>query len=272
MSTLEKILTIIKSDKFYGPIVVIVISLITYKIISRIIENISFKGKSELDNKKRLTIVLLFRNIFKYILVIIVVVLILGIYDIDTTSLVAGLGIAGVVIGLALQDALKDIIAGISIIMDNYYVVGDLVEYNGFTGTIYEFGLKSTKIKGNKGDMLIIANRNIDKIINLSKKRTMLYLEIPTAYEESHKKVEKVLNSALEELKKNSDVIANDTKYLGINEFSGSNINYMIQIKCNQGTHYAVKREAFRIIKEAYEKNNIKIPYNQIEVHHGQDI
>ena len=219
-----------------------------------------------------MTIVYLFRNILKYVLALISIIAILNIYGVNTSSLLAGLGVVGVVIGLALQDALKDIIGGINIIMDNYYVVGDLVTFGDFTGNVIEFGLKSTKIKGLKGDILIVANRNIDKIINLSQKRTVIFLNIPTAYEENHEKVEKSLESALKKLRKNENVLDKDTKYLGINEFGSSSISYLIQIKCLQGTHYAVRREALRLVKEAYEKDNIKIPFDQIEVHHGKDI
>ena len=68
--------------------------------------------------------------------------ILLNLYGVNTTSLIAGLGIAGAVLGLALQDALKDIFNGLSIIFDNYFVVGDLVDYNGFVGTVTDFGLK----------------------------------------------------------------------------------------------------------------------------------
>jgi small conductance mechanosensitive channel len=272
MEIFTKILEFIKSSKFYGPILIIIVALILEKTIEKIIDNASIKGRTELEKKKRMTIVLLLKNISKYIIAIIAVVAILDVYGFDTTSLVAGLGVAGVVIGLALQDALKDIIGGINIIMDNYYVVGDLVEFEDFRGTVKEFGLKTTKIQSAKGEMLIVANRNIDKIINLSQKKAVIYLDIPTAYESDEKLVEKALNNALQKLKKDERVYSNDTTYLGINEFSASSINHLLQIKCNQGTQYAIRRLALKLVKEEYDKNGIKIPYDQIEVHHGSDI
>ena len=59
--------------------------------------------------------------------------ILLNLYGVNTTSLIAGLGIAGVALAFGLQEALKDIVSGIGIIMDNYFVVGDVVDYNGFT-------------------------------------------------------------------------------------------------------------------------------------------
>ena len=173
---------------------------------------------------------------------------------------------------LGSQFALKDIISGINIIMDNYYVVGDYVKYGDFTGIITSFGLKSTKIKDFNGNVLNIANRYIDKIINISQERHVIYLRVPTAYEASEEKVKKVLLSVLEKLGKLADVDGKECNYLGIDDLGDSAVKYLITIKCKQGSEYRVRRAALTLIKEAYDKNNIKIPYNQIEVHNGSKI
>jgi len=119
--------------------------------------------------------------------------------------------------------------------------------------------------------VLIVANHNINTIINASQKKANLYIEIDTAYEEKCSKVEKVLNSVIEEAIKEK-LIYEDSTYLGINDLGASSVKYLINIHCNQTERYNVKRLMLKKIKLAYEKNNIKIPYNQIEVHHGQDI
>ena len=272
MKTIENIINSVETPKFYGPILSIFIAYVIYKIVESAIDKASFKGKTELEKKKRQTIVLLFKNAVKYLLVVIVLINILSIYGVNTSSLLAGLGVIGAVVGLAFQDALKDIIGGINIILDNYFVVGDLVTFGDFTGTVKEFGLKSTKIQSAKGEVLILANRNIDKIINLSQKRCGIMLTIPTAYEEDHNKVEKVLTSVLKKLLKEENVFEEGTEYLGIDSFGSSSINYLIKVRCIQGSQFAVRRLALKYIKEAYEKEKIKIPYDQIEVHHGSDI
>ena len=70
----------------------------------------------------------------------------------------------------------------------------------------------------------------------------------------------------------NDGLISDESTYLGINELGSSAVKYLIKIRCNQEDRYTVKREILGRIKLAYEKNKIKIPYNQIEVHHGQSI
>lgn len=272
MEIFEKVLDFIESPKFYGPIIISLIAWVIYSLIAKAIDKASIKGKTELEKKKRKTIIILFKNITKYVLMILVILSILNIYGVNTSSIVAGLGVIGAVIGLAFQDALKDIIGGINIIVDNYYVVGDLVKFDDFTGTIIEFGLKSTKIQNASGEVMIVANRNIDKIINLSQKKQVIFLKVPTAYECDHKLVEKVLTKVADELGKEKDVVEKETEYLGIDSFESSSISYLLKIKCSQGSQFAIKRLALKLIKESYEKNNIKIPYDQIEVHNGSDI
>ncbi len=272
MNTINKTIKIIKSFKFYGPILVIIISIIIYNILKNIISKISVKGKNELERKKRKTIVSLLTNIIKYIIVLVDGLIILNIYGVNTSSILAGLGIAGVVIGLALQDALKDIISGVNIIMDNYYMVGDYVRYENFTGYIETLGLKSTRIVNGNNEVLNIANRNIDKIVNLSQKKSIIYITIPTAYECKYEDASKAINKVLAKIKKLDYVVANDCQFLGIDELDNSAVNYYVQIKCETKRRFECKRTFLNLIKEEYDKENIKIPYQQIEVHHGENI
>lgn len=259
------------NPKVYGTVIILLSSYIIYKILYDIVDKIVIKGKDELEIKKRTTILHLFRNIARYLILIIMILLLLNLYGINTTSLITGLGIAGVVVGLGLQDVLKDVFNGISIIFDNYYIIGDIVEYEGFTGTVIEFGLKNTKIKKYTGEVLIISNRNIDKIINITQEKASTCISIPTAYEEDYDKVEKVIKDTLDSFKENNKEVSK-IEYLGINELADSSIIYQVLITCNRGKQWAVKRAFLKEIKIAYEKNNIKIPYNQLEVHNGTKV
>ena len=255
----EKILEIIFSKKIYGPIAVIVIAVVFYNVIVAILNKATIKGRTELDKKRRNTLIILFNNIMKYIISIIAILIILDIYGVNTTSLVAGLGAAGLLVGLALQDALKDIIGGINIVMDNYYVVGDNIKYKDFTGTVISFGLKTTKIKSLSGDVLIVTNRNIDSIINLSQKQTIMPFEISVSSDIDHKLVKKVIEKIVIDINKYNYVDEKESMYLGIDKISGANTVYTFQIKCMQGKEAPLKREILEKIKDTFAKNNIKL-------------
>lgn len=271
MEFLQKALEFIMTKQIFGTALVILISYIVIHISNGFISKIFVTGKSSYEIKKRKTIIKLIQSIFKYVIIFLAILIILDFYGVNTKSLIASLGIAGAVIGLALQDTVKDFISGISLILENYLAVGDIVTYNDFTGEVIELGLRTTKIKAFNGEVLIVANHNIDTIINTSQKSSNLYLEIDTAYEAKCADVEKVLKEVIKKAVEDK-LILPDSEYLGINELSAHSTKYMINIHCHQSKRYSVRRDILKRVKEAYEEHDIKIPYNQIEVHHGQDI
>lgn len=272
MDKFLKLVSLITKKEVYGFIITVLLGIILYRISVVVLEKIVTSGKTEYDRKKRRTIVELLKNIFKYVIGIIVILFILNLYGYDVKALVAGLGILATVLGLALQDTLKDFIGGITIIIENYFVTGDIVEYNGFTGTVIELTLKSTKIKSPSGNVLIISNRNINEVINLSQKVATIFVHIPIAYEEDVLSVEKIINNKiLKEANKIEGVTKNSSKYHGISKLDSSSVNYLISVDCKQDKRWQIERELLRISLILLNQNNIKIPYEQVEVHNAKD-
>lgn len=264
---IQTITSIILSYKFYGPLITICITFFLVKISKKTVKRLVKDSKS-IEVKKRNTIVALGENILKYFFIIIALLIILAIWGVDITSLVTGLGIVGVVGGLAIQDALKDIIAGVNIIMDNFFVVGDIVKFNDFTGEVIEFGLKNTKIKNVDGVVLVVSNREIASIYNLSQKSSSVAIIVPVAYEEKEEKVAQILTDVckqIDELK----LTTKNTEYLGIDSLGDSSVNYLVRAYCNAGDQYELKRKILGLIKNELDKKKVKIPYPQVEVHNG---
>lgn len=267
---MEKFIKFIVRKEIIGPIIIVFLSLVAYYIISALINKLIKQGKSSFEIKKRNTVIQLLKNLFKYILIAVCLIAILDIFGVNVTSIVASLGIASAVGALALQDTLKDVINGTNIIMDNYFVVGDTVTYNNFTGKVIQLGLRTTKIQNVDGKVLTISNRNISEVINMSQKTASVLIEIPTAYEEKTEKVEKVIEQIVEEIKTWETVNKDDTAYIGITNLADSCVTYGIRIYSSPGRIWEYKRQALRLAKIRYEQNKIKIPYNQIEVHNAK--
>lgn len=264
----DLIYNVISSHKFYVPVLTICLAILIIKSSERLVKRIVNKDSKSLETKRKNTIVHLVQNIIKYVIIILAIIIILSVLGVNVTGLIAGLGVFGVVAGLAIQDALKDIIMGCNIIMDNYYVVGDTVTYNGFTGEIIEFGLKSTKIKNVDGRVLIVANRNISEIQNISQKSATVTITVPTAYKEKEEKVERVLKGVCE-IVDTWDLSTKQTEYLGIDSLSSSSVDYLIRAHCVSGNQYELKRKILGLVKKEFDKNKIEIPFTQIEVHNG---
>ena len=182
---------------------------------------------------------------------------------VDVSSMLAGVGIASVIIGLAVQDALKDIIRGFNILSDHYFVVGDVVTYGEFTGKVLVIGLRTTKIQDIATDNVIsIANRNIEQIQVVSRS---LYVNFPMPYELPVDTAEEVIKEIMEEISKGNEV--EEVEYKGVKELAESSIKYLLKITCPPERRLQVGRDVLGCILRVLEKNNIQVPYNQIDVH-----
>lgn len=260
-------LKFITSKLFYLPLLYILGGIILYIIVSKMINQISkfdIKQNKGLD-KRKTTIISLIKNIIKYIIAIIVLIMILNLYGINTTSIIASLGVASLVIGLAFQDIIKDFLAGVFMIFDNQYAVGDYVKINGFTGQVISLGLKTTKIKSYTGEVMCLSNSSFTEVINYSLNHSNLVIYIPISYETKIERVEKILENIKEQMKENENFY--DLKLLGIDSFDDSCIKYAVMIECVEMTQHGVKRELLKLIKTKFDKEGISIPYNKLDIH-----
>lgn len=261
-------LEFLQSEKFYLPIIYIVLGILIYVIVSKTItkvNNINIKYGGKGVDKRKNTVIALIKNIIKYVIAILVIILILGVYGVDTTSLVASLGVVSLVVGLAFQDIIKDFLAGVFLIFDNAYAVGDVVEINGFKGEVISLGLKTTKIQAYTGEVKILANSCFQEVINYNLNPSKILIYVPVGYEVEIEKIEEILENIKKEIVKNKDVRSMDL--LGVDEFKDSYISYAIVVECASMTHFGIKRQVLKLIKREFDKEGIEIPYNQLDVH-----
>lgn len=254
------------------PIIYIILGVLFFEIIKNIIKKAENKTmlKKRHQQKRMKTINSLIINIIRYIIIIIIGTMILSNFGVNVQSIVAGLGITAAIIGLAFQDVAKDFLAGISIILEDQYEIGDLVEINGFTGEVVNLGLKTTRLKNFKGQTLIIANHTITQVINYNLNNTKAIVDVSVGYEHSSEEVETVLNKLFEKLYKKIPKTVGKIQILGINELEESGVIYRIAVETLPGEHIPVERRLRKEIKEALDQAKIKIPYKQIEVHNGK--
>ncbi len=255
------------------PIIYILMGVVIYNIIKNIISKLprfSKKALKPAQAQRVKTIRLLILNIIKYIIVILVVLAILSVFGINVKSILAGLGIGTAIIGLAFQDMAKDLIAGIGIITEGTYDVGDTIEVEGFMGEVIALGLKTTQIRNYKGAVKIISNRYMDNLINYSLNNSLAQVDVSVAYEHNSKEVEEVLNQLIKDLNGKIEFAKKDIEVWGVEDLADSSVVYRVVVECEPTKNFIVQRKLRKEIKDAFDKAKIKIPYNQIEVHNGK--
>ena len=252
----------ITSEKFILPIVYIIVGIIIYNIIKSFINRIS-KHK-RVDNKRK-TIISLINNIIKYLIMIFIVLGILSLYGVDTSGIITSIGVFGVVIGLAFQDIVGDFLAGVLILFDNHYSIGDTVTIDSFTGEVIGFGLMTTKIRAATGEVLILSNSSFKKVINYNMNNTTHYINIDVSYDTDIDKLENTLKDMTKEVEKIDGYVGN-YKLMGIQEFASSSIKYMVMLECKTNQRFQVKRDFNMILKRYLDKAKIEIPYTKVDV------
>lgn len=258
---LDKILV----KEVVGPILIILVSLLVYLVIKSVVNNVFKIRNKYIDKRKSKTINGLINNLIKYFIIIIDIVMILDIFGIDTKTLIASLGVVGFVVGLAVQDTLKDFVAGMSIILENQYRVGDTITIKGFRGEVISLGIKSTKIKAYTGEVMIVPNHLIEEVVNHSLDKSLAVVDIPVSYDTDLKKLESILSNLFSKL--SIDGITGDIKILGLESYDDSSISYRVVVDTIPMKHYQVERELKRAIKLELDKNGIEIPFPQVVVH-----
>lgn len=264
-----KILGVLIPKEVYMPIIIIAIAFILNKICQQIIKKTFNPEKKhhKFDSRKLMTIKSLLSTLFRYVIYIVAVLAILNVFGVNTAAIITGLGVFSLVIGLALQDVLKDVLVGVSILFENQFAVGDLIKIGDFTGTVISLGVKTTRIQAYTGEVKIISNRNISEVINYSMDKTMAVVDISVAYESKLDKVEKILKVTAATLKEKIPSLVGDVEILGVEKLDDSSVVFRVAGKCKPAKHFEVQRQLRKEFKNALDKNGIKIPYPQIEVH-----
>lgn len=223
--------------------------------IARMAEN------SALTKRTGRAVIELLGNFVKYIAVLVLVFLFLSALGVNTAELLAGLGILGLVLGLGVTSLVEDVVAGIFIIGERLFDVGDIVVVDDFRGRILSIGIRSTQIEDDGGDILIMRNSTIENLVNMTNRSSYAICDIPINPLESFAHVEEVINNAhLEKLKERYPEIEKGPFYLGLSEINDMGVQVITFVAiCQEDTKYWIQRIMNRELKLLFEKNGIKL-------------
>ena len=214
--------------------------------------------------KKGKAIVEITCSLVKYVAVIVLLFFVLKAFGIDTSAILAGIGILGLVVGLGAQPLIADILAGLFIVFEGIFDVGDIIVYNGFRGTVKEIGIRTTQILDTGGNIKIVNNSNLKEVINMTNQLSLAICDIGIEYGESLERVEAILKANFDKVKEAIPDIKEGPFYKGVAELGDSAVVIRFAALCEEGARYQVERDMNRQFKLLFDKNNINIPFPQI--------
>lgn len=185
---------------------------------------------------------------------------------INSSSLLASAGILSLVIGLGAQSLIKDIIAGIFIVFEGEFRVGDIVTINDYRGTVLDIGLRTTKIMGIDGNIKILNNSDISGVLNMTQEASYAICDISIEYGQDIEYVEEVLSRELPVLKEKNPKILEGPVYAGVESLGDSGVLLKIYCKCNEADILTVTRYLNREVLQIFYRNDINVPFNNVTI------
>ena len=219
-----------------------------------------------MKNKKIATFISLSFSLLKWIIIIVALIRILMVWGVDVLTILAGLGIVALIIGLGCQSLISDIVAGIFLVVDNAFEVGDIVVIDGFRGHVKEIGLKSTKIEDVGGNIKLIQNSDIATVVNLTDSYSLAINEIGIGYNENIKRVEALISENMDEIVYGIHGIIKGPFYKGVSSMADSSVNLRFVTTCLEEDRFQIERELNRNFLIFLHDHDITIPFPQVTV------
>lgn len=220
--------------------------------------------------KKGKAIVALICSFIKYLAVLILIFVVLKAWGVDTATLLAGAGILSLIVGLGAQPLIEDIIAGLFIVFEELFDVGDIIVVDGFRGTVKEIGIRTTQIEDAGGDIKVVNNSDIRTLINMTSQLSLAICEVDIEYGESLERVEVIIKNNLDSVKAAIPDISEGPYYMGVSALGASGVRLRFTAKCVESQKFQVERDMNRQIKLLFDRNGINIPFTQVVIHEAK--
>ncbi|HUX48386.1 MAG TPA: mechanosensitive ion channel family protein [Dehalococcoidia bacterium] len=244
-------------------------------IVRRAVVRTKDKESKEGMEKRTNTLVSIFKGIGRVFIVIVVIMMILPELGVDIVPLVAGLGIAGFALGFGAQYLIRDLIAGIFIIMENQYRVGDVVRVADIGGLVEEITLRKTVLRDLDGIVHHVPNGEIRAASNFTRRFARVNLNISVAYDTDLDHAISVINRVGKELandEKWREKIISPPKVERVDNLGDSGIEIKILGDVKPIQQWAVMGELRLRLKKAFDVEGIEIPWPHTKVYFGNPL
>ena len=238
---------------------------LSYQLLRLILSAIGRKGG------RVQTVTNLVAGLMKYIAVIVAIVWGLGILGVNTTAVLAGVGIVGLILGFGAQSLIEDIITGAFIIFENQYSVGDIIILDDFRGTVRSIGVRTTVIEDAGGNLKVVNNSDIRNFQNRSRNNSVALVVVSVAYSTDLRKLEAMLKESLPGLKEeHPELYLTVPRYLGVEALADSGINLKFAADVTEENVFAGQRTLARDLKNLFDDKGVEIPFPQVVVHRAE--
>jgi moderate conductance mechanosensitive channel len=246
-------------------VIVVVVRIVAGRMRRLVEKNIS--DEKILIKKRTFTLTSVISNLIVVVAVLVGLLVIADQIGISVTPLLAGAGVAGIVIGFGAQSLIKDLINGIFILLEQWYQVNDIVTIGDTSGVVEKFNLRTTVLRDLEGTLHFIPNGEIMKLSNRTHTWSRALVNVSVHYSENTDRVVEVLEEIFDELmedKKYRSSILERPTILGdggISELGDSAVVFTVICKVKPAEQWTIGRQLRKRIKDKFDSVGIEIPY-----------
>jgi small conductance mechanosensitive channel len=247
--------------KIIGAVLILVVGRWVGRLLS------SLAGKALTKARVDATLVPFIENLAYMAMLVFVVIAALAAVGVQTASLVAVLGAAGLAVGLALQGSLANFASGVLILVFKPFQVGDFVEISGVRGTVQAIHVFNTVLKDSKKTRIVVPNGQVTggNILNYTVNGTRgIDLTVSVSYDDDLKKARRVIESVLAADKR---ILPNPAPLVAVSAMAGSSIDFVVRPWVKADDYWPVLFDLTEKLKVAIEENGMTIPFTQQDIH-----
>ncbi|BAF61084.1 MAG: mechanosensitive ion channel family protein [Pelotomaculum sp.] len=245
-----------------GVAAVLVVAFIMLKAGNAAIERFFYPREgSHTAGKRAQTLAALLKSVLRYAVYFIAGLIILGLFGVQTSTLLAGAGVVGLAVGFGAKNLIQDVIAGFFILFEDQFAVGDYVSISGVTGIVEEVGLRVTRLKDTGGQLHYIPNGRIAQVTNYSRGSLQVLVDVIVAGDENLDRVIAVLEEAGAGLARDwPDIITAGPDVLGVVALGPGEVTIRLSASAKPLQHWKVERELRKRAKIALDAAGVRMP------------
>jgi len=247
--------------------VILVIARLLLGIINRVIEHMLLRDDPRRpavrDEQRAKTLASLLKSVSFYTVFFVAGMMVLESIGINTASLLAAAGVAGLAIGFGAQNLVKDVVSGFFILFEGQFRVGDYVGIGNVEGVVEQTGLRTTWIRSFGGEVHIIPNGEVRQVTNFMGYGMRAMFSVPIAFEEDVERAMAVLEEAFEKAREEGALenLVAGPKVLGVTNIGEAGVELSIWAQAEAMSQWALGRQLRKLVKETLDAHGIKLGY-----------
>lgn len=240
-----------------------------HRIIPHLRETIVARQESREDGQRIRTLSRVIRYTLTVTVTVISGLLILGEFGISVTPILGAAGVVGIAVGFGAQSLVKDYFNGFFLLLENQIRMGDVVEAGGKGGVVEELTLRYLRLRDYSGNVHYIPNGEISIVTNMSLGFAYAVIDAGVGYGEDIDRVVGVMRGVGDQMRRDPEFsarILDDLEIAGVDNWADSSIVIRCRFRVAPLEQWSVRREYLRRLKEAFDRENIEIPFPHIQL------